>query len=635
MGARRAWKRDLLRAALLSGGLALVWCLAYGRTNRVAWTTPVSYHGDGWFVLATLKAARDGHVLPLVPITVPELNAPFGANWNDFLRQHKLQLWLAGVLARGLGLFAASNLVLLLAHVLAGCSFYGVARYFRARPEWALAGAGVFAFSPFLFYRGLDHLTLSYCWPIPLAILLVSWGFSPRGIPLLSRRFWIGLLVVVVAGLHNIYYAGLLAQFLALAGLAPLLRGRRRSLALSPWLLLLALGGTVLLDNANMLAYRVAHGPGLPSLLRPYGNLERYALKPIELLLPAPGWGFLSTPLAAAYAQGALYRGEMGSAYLGVVGLLGLLGMCLSAVRGHLQRKRGYLPPALLALAWILAFSVVGGLNGLLGALGFVWFRATNRYSVWILALVLLWSVGRLSRAPFARRRGLSLLVAALATGMALLDQRPPGDPTTQVAQARRMMASDETFVRSLEASLPPGAMVFMLPVVDYPEGARVRKATDYEHLRPYLFADRLRFSYGSDKGRPREEWQHRVEELRPEEMASELEGFGFAGLILNRKAYEDGGEPLRLALAAGGRGEGLSSPDGDFLFVRLKPKAAPRLPEVGGTSPLAFSHPLGQLMWHAVNHSTHHRGQLATQLRQLGHTPPNTDFTRYLREAM
>ena len=38
--------------------------------------------------------------------------------------------------------------------------------------------------------------------------------------------------------------------------------------------------------------------------------------------------------------------------------------------------------------------------------------------------------------------------------------------------------------------------------------------------------------------------------------------------------------------------------------------------------------------MRHVVNHSTYHRGQLATQLRQLGHTPPNTDFIRFLREA-
>lgn len=45
-----------------------------------------------------------------------------------------------------------------------------------------------------------------------------------------------------------------------------------------------------------------------------------------------------------------------------------------------------------------------------------------------------------------------------------------------------------------------------------------------------------------------------------------------------------------------------------------------------------AFAHPLGHLVQHVVNHSTYHRGQAATQLRQLGRTPPSTDFTRYLR---
>jgi len=38
-----------------------------------------------------------------------------------------------------------------------------------------------------------------------------------------------------------------------------------------------------------------------------------------------------------------------------------------------------------------------------------------------------------------------------------------------------------------------------------------------------------------------------------------------------------------------------------------------------------------GQLR-HVVNHSSYHRGQVATQLRQLGRTPPGTDLIRYLR---
>lgn len=44
------------------------------------------------------------------------------------------------------------------------------------------------------------------------------------------------------------------------------------------------------------------------------------------------------------------------------------------------------------------------------------------------------------------------------------------------------------------------------------------------------------------------------------------------------------------------------------------------------------FAEPLGGLMRHVVNHSTYHRGQVATQLRQLGLKPPGTDLIVYLR---
>lgn len=42
----------------------------------------------------------------------------------------------------------------------------------------------------------------------------------------------------------------------------------------------------------------------------------------------------------------------------------------------------------------------------------------------------------------------------------------------------------------------------------------------------------------------------------------------------------------------------------------------------------------LGDLMRHVVNHATYHRGQLVTMLRQLGRTPPSSDYVRYLREG-
>jgi uncharacterized damage-inducible protein DinB len=47
-----------------------------------------------------------------------------------------------------------------------------------------------------------------------------------------------------------------------------------------------------------------------------------------------------------------------------------------------------------------------------------------------------------------------------------------------------------------------------------------------------------------------------------------------------------------------------------------------------------AFSDPLDGLIRHVVNHSTYHRGQVATQLRQLGLKPPSTDLIVFLRQV-
>jgi uncharacterized damage-inducible protein DinB len=43
------------------------------------------------------------------------------------------------------------------------------------------------------------------------------------------------------------------------------------------------------------------------------------------------------------------------------------------------------------------------------------------------------------------------------------------------------------------------------------------------------------------------------------------------------------------------------------------------------------WSYPLGEMLVHLVNHSTYHRGQVATMLRQLGKIPRSTDYLAYL----
>lgn len=47
----------------------------------------------------------------------------------------------------------------------------------------------------------------------------------------------------------------------------------------------------------------------------------------------------------------------------------------------------------------------------------------------------------------------------------------------------------------------------------------------------------------------------------------------------------------------------------------------------------VAHRNSLGDLCRHVVNHSSYHRGQLTTLMRQVGATPPATDFILFLRE--
>lgn len=566
-GGRRSWS-EAAWAVVLLAAIAASWCLAYGRTSREAWATPITYRGDSLFLLSYLKAARDGHVVPGASIEVPELNAPFTANWNDHPRTLRAVFLAAGLVSRASGLFAAMNGLLLAAHLLAGLAFFLVARRgFGARVEWAALGGLAYGLAHFLFWRSLDHLDLVLGWHIPLCILVATWAASRRGVPPGSHRFAIAVAVCVVAAVHNPYYSCLFAQFLLLAAASQALR--RRGRPLDPLLLLLVLVLAFLADNAGSLAFQWAHGPNAAAA-RPYGNLERFALKPLELLFPPPGFGLAGWGrVAHVYWEGRIYRGEGGSPYLGIVGVFALVWLALVSALRLLRRPPQPLPVAASAIAWVVGFSVVGGLNQVVGMFGFLWLRGTNRFSIWILALALLYLVTR--RLP----RGVAgvALVGVLA---ALTVVEVPRLATREaIAATRLQVASDRQFVAAVESALPAGAMLFTMPVVEFPEGQAILGVSEYEHLRPYVHSRQLRFSFGTDKGRPREAWQAELAALPVPQMVERLESCGFDGILLNRRAFPAAAAELLEELRLAGRQVRVAHPDGGYALVRLSPRAS------------------------------------------------------------
>jgi uncharacterized damage-inducible protein DinB len=68
------------------------------------------------------------------------------------------------------------------------------------------------------------------------------------------------------------------------------------------------------------------------------------------------------------------------------------------------------------------------------------------------------------------------------------------------------------------------------------------------------------------------------------------------------------------------------------FVATRNAADLAQRI-DYCNTKRAAYSNPLWEMLRHLVNHSTYHRGQVATLLRQLGAKPASTDLILFYRQ--
>jgi hypothetical protein len=194
------------------------------------------------------------------------------------------------------------------------------------------------------------------------------------------------------------------------------------------------------------------------------------------------------------------------------------------------------------------------------------------------MALALLFLAQQLSRRMRNRHPLWTGLLSAAILAVGLADQFRTPPSTTEILRVRADVLADKKFAGEMESKLPNGSMVFELPVWDYPEAPEVNQMTDYEHFRPYLYTQNLRYSYGSDKGRARERWQREAEQMGPQGLKIILERYGFAAVVVNRKAYADHGTSLIEGLKPSGGAEVIAE-SFDLVCVRLNPSSHPSLP--------------------------------------------------------
>lgn len=567
------------RVGLLAFVTALVWVAHYDRWTLESWSIPTNYHGDAWEILARIQAAAEGDTVPFHPQTISRLGAPFGANWSAYPSSDLLLIWVLGRVASVAGVFPTANLAMLLAAVSAALAFYGCARWLRVRWEWAFATALLFAFTFQTFHRGLPHLFFLFSWTVPLALLASGIVASSRrlGWRKGSGAFCIGTAAVI--GIGNPYTLFLFLQLLGWALVAQWTGPRRReNIRVGLAAMAVAVAAFFVVES-HVWLFSPDTAAASP-LERNYGGTERYALKPIELLLPPAShrWEAFAF-LGNRYLRWSEWRGgEAFFPYLGLVGIAGLGCLGYAALRAVWRRRR--IPGPALPAGWVLAFASMGaGTNIMAFFTGLLLFRASNRFSVFISALVLLFLAARLARWSQSRPAWLSLAAAALLAGIGLADQLPRAPGPAEQVRIARLIDTDRELGRMLEGNLPPGAMVFQLPVVMFPEVPVLHQLGDYEYFRPYLVTRSLRFSYGMLKGRSRGRWQRDAEELPTAELVRRLERYGFSALYFNRRGFADRGEKVLAELKAVGRTRRIEGARGEQVIVLLQPAAKREMP--------------------------------------------------------
>ncbi|HJT78580.1 MAG TPA: hypothetical protein VJ739_15350, partial [Gemmataceae bacterium] len=313
----------------------------------------------------------------------------------------------------------------------------------------------------------------------------------------------------------------------------------------------------VVVSVSPTLLYQHQHGKNPEVAHRAPEGAEVFGLKVIQMLLPINRHRLASL----AYAR-AVYSNspttplitENEFATLGVAGSVGFL-----VLVGCLLRRRSGVTPSLLdSLSLLNVFGVllatVGGFGSLFSFFVSPLIRAYNRISVF-LAFLALAAVAVLLQALLRRLaawswpgRALGLGLVVLLFGVALLDEVPPGlVPTHAGREAQYRM--EGAFIRQIEASVPPGTMIFQLPYMPFPESKAPARMFDYDHFRAYLHSHTLRWSYGAMRGR---EGDRELRELAAKplpEMVEAVARSGFGGIYLDRFGFTDGGARVEAEL--------------------------------------------------------------------------------------
>ncbi len=504
--------------------------------------------------------------LPLVKTTIdsgthwhnPRLGAPGQQELYDFPVIDYLHfgfIWLLGRFTSDVLL--VYNLYNLATYPLTVLSAMFVLRWLKLSLPAAAVGGLLYAFLPFHQERYQYHYFLAAYWVVPfslmpaLAICKGQFPLYPLNLDGSRRRRFLsfGTLWPVLLGAATAsagaYYAFFACASYAFAGAyASVMFRTWRAVASAAWVVapVVAVGVAY---HYPTIAHQSKDGVN-PITNRMPEEAEVFGLKITHLVLPANDHNV--TFLSKFRAMYSTVHRPVDSESAGSLGLVGATGLVTLLVMAALPHRRRW-PEAPLAglVLFLILLGTVGGFGAIFNVLVTAQIRAYNRISVFIGFLCLfaaMWWVDRFLLTRTGRRaKQLRYPVFALVFVVGYLDQTPWGwnwfnpQGMAKVEKQAERFRSDKRFFKEVEEKTP-GARVFCLPYVAFPESPPIHQLAAYEHARGFLLTDTFTWSFGAVKRREADMWQRSVVFEKPEEFLSRIVARGFDGLFIDARGF-------------------------------------------------------------------------------------------------
>lgn len=421
--------------------------------------------------------------------------------------------------------------------------------------NWLISSIGAILFSclPYVFLRGTPHIMLSAMYTIPLAILICLWIWEDDNFLKLNKNFlkykknYIFILMAFILVNSGIgYYTAFSCLLILVSGISATLYnknsdGFKRAIS--------AIGIVIIqftICISGFLIYTFKSNAS-HTTIRSIGDVEQYCLKIARLFIPTFGTGIEKIDnVFNEYSQVAVCQTET-SEYIGLFGTLGfvILIIVLFMKNDTLKNHEQLILMSQLVIVSLL-YSTIGGFEV------FVFFitdmaRCTNRISIFI-AFICIYSLCYyfsyiLEKIKSKKIRITYTLGILLLSILSLKFQIPIGGIDN--IESKKTYQEISGFVSNISERVGKDAMIFQLPVQQYPTGPLVNNMYPNALFMPYIVSDGLKWSYG---GLPDEKsylWGEKISQYDSPQFIDTLCFAGFSGIYIDTFAY--GEEELNL----------------------------------------------------------------------------------------